>query len=59
MDKEEDSTGGVQLPNFNAWLASRQKDDAQVMKQMRLLDEEQAARAKKDGGKKDKKDDDP
>lgn len=41
-----DETGGVSAAAFSAWVSSRQRDEAQVLKQGRLLREERAATAK-------------
>ena len=39
--------GAVDMPAFNAWLSSTQKDQAFILKQQRLLREEKAAEAKR------------
>ena len=54
------ATGAAEVTVFNSWLTNIQKDQAQVMKQGRLLREERAAanKRKQDGGnKKDHKKD--
>ena len=41
------STGAAEVPGFMSWLTNVQKDQAQVMKQGRLLREERAAEGKR------------
>ena len=50
--------GAIELPKFNSWVSSLQKDRAVVLKQGRLLREERAAEAKRRAGKKEKGKDD-
>ena len=44
-------TGTAVAQNFNSWLPTVQRDDAQIMKQGRLLREERLAESKRRGGK--------
>ena len=46
LERGEDDTGGMNLPDFFNWLSSKQKDEAMIMKQFRLFREEQAAASK-------------
>ena len=47
--------GSVELPKFNHWVSTVQRDRAVVLKQGRLLREERVAEAKRRAGKKDDK----
>jgi hypothetical protein len=52
MNTNTDESGAATTAAFSQWVADRQRDQAQIAKQGRLLREEKEAAAKRAGGQK-------